>query len=151
MLRAGRIQFVNIVGGAVYFGNLDCRYQICENPAVNWAIVFPFSFVAFLIVGLVIGGFAGYRYIRYERENEMPRLAVAILALTIQYLLMLAAFAERGHPFASMVLIFLTALALVTSMWFGLATHSLGGRRIALSGLLTFLAYTCGIAAVVIH
>ena len=118
---------------------------------MNFGIFFPFGFFAFLVVGLVIGGFAGYRYIRFEREQEMPRLAVAILALTLQYLLMLAAFAERGHPFVPMILMFLTALALVTSIWFGLATQSVGGRRIALSGLLTFVAYTCGIAAIAIH
>jgi hypothetical protein len=118
---------------------------------VNFGILFPFAFFAFLVVGLFIGAFAGYRYLRFERENEMPRLPVAMLALTLQYLLMLGAFAERGHPFAPMILMFLTALALVTSVWFGLATHSVGGRRIALSGLLTFVAYTCGIAAIAIR
>jgi hypothetical protein len=111
-------------------------------------ILLPFCFILFLVLGATYGGFAAYQYFRLEREVDIPRLPVAMGALGLQYFFMFAAFALGGYHLAPTILMFFTAMALITTVWLGLAARTVGGTRIAISGLFTFIGYACLIVGI---
>jgi len=108
-------------------------------------ILLPFCFLLFLALGATFGGFAIYQYFRFEKEADVPRLPVA---LGLQYLLMFSALATGGSYLAPTILMLFTVMALIAVIWLGLAAHSIGGTRTALSGLFTFVAYACFVIAI---
>jgi len=111
-------------------------------------ILLPFCFLLFLALGATFGGFAIYQYFRFEKEADVPRLPVALVALGLQYLLMFSALATGGSYLAPTILMLFTVMALIAVIWLGLAAHSIGGTRTALSGLFTFVAYACFVIAI---
>jgi hypothetical protein len=113
------------------------------------AILLPFCFLLFVLLGATYGGLAIYQYFRVEREADIPRLPVALILLGLQYLLMFSGFhVLRGDVLAPMILMLFTAMSLIAVIWLGLAAHTVDGRRIALSGVFTFLGYACFLIAI---
>jgi hypothetical protein len=112
------------------------------------AILLPFCFVLFVVLGATYGGFAIYQYFRVERKADVPRLPVAIAALGLQYLFMFSALASGGSYLAPTIFMLFTSMALIAVIWLGIAARSVGGTRIALSGLFTFVGYACLMVAI---
>jgi hypothetical protein len=114
---------------------------------MDWELLLPFGFVAFALLGLGYGGFAGYRHLRFERNSDSLHLPVAIAALAIQYGFVLVLFSARNYPLLPTILMFLITVALITVIRLGLKARSTTGTRIALAGLFTFGAYLCRIGS----
>jgi hypothetical protein len=110
---------------------------------MDWELLLPFGFISFALLGLGYGGFAGYRYLSFERQSDSPRLPVAIAALAIQYGFVFVLFFVRHYALVPTILMLPITIALITVIRLGLEARSTAGTRIALAGLFTFCAYLC--------
>jgi uncharacterized membrane protein HdeD (DUF308 family) len=110
---------------------------------VAWELLLPIGFVLLASLGLLYSGLAAYHYLRRERSNDTPRLPVAIAAFAVQYGFAFASVGLSSYSLLRTILMFFTAMALVTTIRLGLQAHSKGGSRIALAGLFTLSAYIC--------
>jgi len=96
---------------------------------------------------LLFSGLAAYRYLRGERSNDTPRLPVAMAAFALQYGFVFVLAGLSSYSLLRTILMFFTAMALVTAIRLGLQAHSRAGARIALAALFTLSAYVCKIGS----
>ena len=133
-------------GGAVIDlndSNLDAGIAFCENHCVDREFFLVIGFLLFALLGLVYGGLAGYFYFRWERNEDTPRVPVAMVAFALQYGLVFTIAILGRYALLPTILLFLAIIALITVIRLGLQAHSKAGFRIALAGLFTLGSYIC--------
>jgi hypothetical protein len=111
---------------------------------VDWELFLAIGFVLLGSAGFVYAGLAAYYYILRERR-ETNGVPAALIAFGLQYCLAFAMASEvvRLDLLLPLILMFLTAIALMIAVWFGFRAHSRAGTRIAFAELFTLGAYLC--------
>jgi hypothetical protein len=110
---------------------------------MEWELYLTIGFLVLAPLGLLWGGLALYQYLRFESAAEMPRVPFAMTVFAVQYGLVLILAVSLRYRLLPTILMFLTAIALISVIRLGLQAHSKAGFRIAMAGLFTLCAYMC--------
>jgi len=126
----------------IYNSEVKVQYGFRE---MEWELFLMIGFLVFSPIGLVCGGLALYRYLRFESSSDVPRVPVAMAMFAVHYglvVLVILAYSQR-YALLPTILMFLTTIALITVIRLGIQAHSKAGFRIGMAGLFTLCAYTC--------
>jgi hypothetical protein len=102
--------------------------------------------ILFASLGGLCAGIAAIHYLRSKEVDDAPRISVAMAAFAIQYFLFCTVTTLGSYLLLPTVLLFLTFMALLITIWLGVQDHSRAGFRIALAAFFTLGAYVCKIS-----
>jgi hypothetical protein len=108
-------------------------------------LALPIGFVLLATAGLVYAAFGIYLYFRFERSMADRHVPAAMAAFTVHYALVIGSLYAPLDALLPMLLLFVTALAVVMAIRLGAQARSRAGTRIALAGLFTLAAFACRI------
>jgi len=131
------------VKSPAYVSHLDAEGPFCENRHVDWELLLPAGFVLLASVGALCAGLGVIHYLQSRGIDDESQVSVAMVAFALQYFLFCTITTLGSYLLLPTILLFLTFMALLITIWVGVQSHSRAGSRMALAAIFTLGAYVC--------